>query len=371
MSTVDFVGAIPGMTYLFSAPKNHRLTLPEVAILSEEEDAGTSVDHKNKPHPTDSIDVEGTSVLAKGMSQKQLMAYQKAVLSEAEKSKQVKAAQELEHIKQAVPDVSIGSQTAALQAFEKENNEAKVAKRSSLPPRGDDYTGEDNAHLRPGHPLRQHSYEAVGSPQRKHLGSRTKFASLAQGEQIYNQLDSRGYQQRPLHERPALPRPSPRNMSDQTPRNQVQEPPPWEHPLQQPPSGQQPPHQPLPQWSQQAPQQWSQSTLQQPLQQPQLPYLQLPETGIPPSRGETVAFAHSSTDHQVHRSLSEGSTVLVTLSEAGPQQPRYGVIRWVGDIAGVMGTIAGIEMVGFVCTILHEWIKRAVDTRTELNTLLN
>lgn len=82
------------MTYLFPAPTNHRLLMPEVAILSEEEVTGTSVHHQNKPHHTESIDVEGTSVLAKdiGMSKKQLMATQVAILKEAEKSKQVKEA---------------------------------------------------------------------------------------------------------------------------------------------------------------------------------------------------------------------------------------------------------------------------------------
>ena len=82
------------MKYLFPAPKYRRLLMPEVAILSEEEAAGTRVHHQNKPHHTESIDVEGTSVLAKdmGMSKKQLIATQMAILKEAEKSKQVKEA---------------------------------------------------------------------------------------------------------------------------------------------------------------------------------------------------------------------------------------------------------------------------------------
>jgi len=68
--------------------------MPEVAILSEEEATGTSVHHQNKPHPTESIDLEDTSVLAKdmGMSNKQPIATQMAILKEAEKSKQVKEA---------------------------------------------------------------------------------------------------------------------------------------------------------------------------------------------------------------------------------------------------------------------------------------
>jgi len=82
VSTIDFEGAIPGMIYLFSTPKNRRLLMPEVAILSEEEATGTSVDQQNKPHHTEYIDVENTSILAKemGMSKKQLMATQEAAV---------------------------------------------------------------------------------------------------------------------------------------------------------------------------------------------------------------------------------------------------------------------------------------------------
>lgn len=343
MSTVDFEGAIPGMTYLFSAPKNRRLILPEVAILSEEEAAGTSVD---QPHHTESIDVENTSILAKdmGMSAKQLMATQQAVLKDAEKSKQAKAAQELEQLKQAVPDqsVNVDSQRVALQAFEKEKNELNAAKRSSYPPRSETYPRESNFHLQPGPPQRQHSYEAVlnssPSSQRNYLAGHGKSASLSQGEQIYNRLDSRGYRQGQSHEYSGQPQPFPRDLPDQQPQNQMSEQPAYERPPQQP-------QQALQQRSQQ-----SQQTLyhvQQPVQQQKLPpYQQYPGAGMPVSSGETIAVVPSSTNHQVHRSLSEGSTVqLVTFGGAGSQQPRYGVIRWVGEITGVAGTIAGIELV--------------------------
>ena len=152
-----------------------------------------SVDYKNKPHPTDSIDFGNTSTLAKEMGI-QLMADQKAVLREAEKSK---AAQELKQ--EAVPDQSIDlvAQRAALHAFRKDDSET----RSSLP--------------------------------------------------------------------------------------------------------------------------------------------QLPQ---PPLYQQLRAFVPD--QHQVHQSLTIGSTVqLVTFSDAGPQQPRYGVIRWIGEITGVTGTIAGVELV--------------------------
>ena len=130
VSTVDFEGALPGMTHYFAAAKRHHLGMLEMEILSEEEAAGTNFDN---PLPTESIDVENTSTLAKemGVSQKQFMANQKAVLREAEKSKQAKAAQELKQLEQAVPELSIGSQRVA---FEKENKELKLAKRSSLYP---------------------------------------------------------------------------------------------------------------------------------------------------------------------------------------------------------------------------------------------
>jgi len=349
VSTVDFEGALPGMTYTFSAPKNRRLMMPDTAILSEEEAAGTSVDHQNKPHHTENIDIENTSILAKnmGMSKKQLMASQTAVLKEAEKSKKEKAAQELKLLEQALPDqsVNLDRQRAAFQAFEKENNEAKVAKRSSLPPRSETYTGEDPTHLQPHKPQRQHSYEPVlnGSPSSRYklLGSHAKSASVTQGEQIYDRLDH-GYQQRPPHEFSGQPQPPQRDLCSQ--QLQKQQPPQQVYqPLQQPP-----------QWSQQSLQeqsQWPQQPshhTQQPFQQPQPPpYQQYPDAGMPLSSGETVAIVASSTDNQlqVHRSLSEGSTVqLVTFGGAGSQQPRYGVIRWVGEITGVMGTIAGIEL---------------------------
>lgn len=173
VSTIDFEGALPGMTYLFSAPKKHHLIMPEVAILSEEEAAGTSVDHQNNPHHTESIDIENTSILAKrmGMSEKQLMASQKAVLEEAEKSKKEKAAQELKLLEQALPDQSGGSPFS----------------------------------------------------QRKYLGSKTKSASVAHGEEIYNHLSSRGYQQKQPYERSVHLEPSPEGLPDQQPRKQIHE----------------------------------------------------------------------------------------------------------------------------------------------------
>jgi len=205
------------MTYLFSAPKNHRLLIPEIAILSEEEAAGTNADRANL---TESIDVENISILAKemGMSKMQLIASQKAVLKEAEKSRQAKAAQELEQLKQAAPDPSVdfSMQRAALQAFEKEND-LNAAKRSSYSPRNETYPREGNFHLHPGPPQRQHSYEAVlnssPSSQRDYLAGQARFASLAQGEQIFNRLDSRGYQQRQSHEYSEQPQASPQDLS--------------------------------------------------------------------------------------------------------------------------------------------------------------
>jgi len=123
-----------------------------------------------------------------GVSKKQLLANQKAIRKEAEKSKQAK---ELEQLKQAVPDQSVDvvMQRAALQAFEKENNEMKMAKRSSLPPSGEAHTSKGNAQLQPRPPHRQHSYEPM-SPfsQRKHLSSQMKSASLSQEDSTYDRL---------------------------------------------------------------------------------------------------------------------------------------------------------------------------------------
>jgi len=362
VTTIDFEGALPGMTYLFSAPKKHHLIMPEVSILSEEEAAGTSVDRQSKP---ENIDVANTSILAKemGMSKKQLMATQKAVLKEAEKSKQVKAAQELEQLKQAVPDqsVNVDSQRFALQAFEKDNNEMKIAKRPSLPPSGEAYAGKGNAQLQPRPPHRQHSYEPMSpSTQRTKMDSLTKSASISQGEHIYDHLNRQGFQPRQQHEQSVQPEPSPRNLCDQQPQKRLCEKPPCEHTLQQPSYKRSyPPLQQLPQQSpehpaQHPPQQlhkqpslWSQLPSHQPPQQQQPPpNKQHAETGMPPSGGEVFAFVPSSTQHQVLRSLSKGSTVqLGVFSEAGPAQPRYGVIRWVGEITGVTGTIAGVELV--------------------------
>ena len=205
--TVDSEVAFPGMTYLFSAPKNHHLMMPEVAILSEEKVTGTSVEHQSKPHLTEEIDVENTSILAKemGVSLKQLMANQKAALKVA------KEAQELKQLERAVPDLNIDDQKAALYAFEREKNETKVTKRS-----------EGNAHLHPGTPQKQHSYEPVlnGSPSslHKHLAGHAQSPSLAQGEQIYNRLDPRGYQQSQLHEHSRWSQASPRDLSEVTNR---------------------------------------------------------------------------------------------------------------------------------------------------------
>ena len=294
VSTRDFEGALPGMTHLFAAAKNHHLFLPGIGEVAgsnvgEEEVAGSNVD---KPHPTDCIDVENTSILAKErrVSKMQLMASQKAVLQEAEKSKQ---AQELKQLK---------------------HNKTKIAKRSSLPPRGEAYTG-DNAHLQPRLPQRQHSYEPMNSSlssQRKHLSSQTKPISLAHGEQIYNRLDSRGYQGTPSHEHPMQTRPSPQDFYDQMPRKQLYAQPPYERPLLPP--------------------------YKQPIQQPQQPLQQLPQQPL-------QQLLQPPPDYQVHRGLSKGSTVQLVTFGVADQPLRYGVIHWVGDITGVKGTVAGIELV--------------------------
>ena len=71
-------------------------------------------------------------------------------------------------------------------------------------------------------------------------------------------------------------------------------------------------------------------------------------------RDNTVAYApnvsvHAS-QHQVYRSLSIGSTVQLTAfsstnQDGPPPPPRYGVIRWVGELPSMQGTFAGLELV--------------------------
>ena len=67
VNAADFDGAMPGMTYLVVAAKNHHLFLPETTILSEEEATGANDGQQNKPRPPENIDVENTTALAKEM----------------------------------------------------------------------------------------------------------------------------------------------------------------------------------------------------------------------------------------------------------------------------------------------------------------
>ena len=345
MSGSDFENCIPGMTYLFDAAKNHHLFLPETTILSEVEAIGANNGQQNKPRPPENIDVENTAALARkmGMSEKALLEDQKAALRQAELTKR---AQDLKQIKQAIPDESLqlDKQKAALRAYEAENVERMQEKKASLPTGGDGSIATSNylqASHQTGRPQRQHSYEPVApSSQRQYLSSQTKAASIAQGEQVYNHLDSRGYQQKqssgtvPATWYPTEPQTQP---STQNSGHQWPPPPQAQHPLYQQSSNQQAAY-------------YQKPPQQIPYQQKQTPH-QLPDVHI---RDNTVAYApnvpaHAS-QHQVYRSLSIGSTVQLTafsstIQDGPPPPPRYGVIRWVGELPGVQGPIAGIELV--------------------------
>ena len=331
------------MTYLFGAAKNHHLFLPETTILSEVEATGANDGQRNKAHPSDNIDVEDTAALARemGVSTATLLENQKAALREA---KLAKEAHEIEQLKQAIPEESlhIDRQQAEFHAYETKHMERMQEKRASLPSGGEAASNYLQASHHTGRPQRQHSYEpVVPSSQRKYLNSQTKAVSIAQGEQIYNHLDSRGYQQKqssgtvPATWYPTEPQTQP---FTQNSGHQWQPPPPQaQHPLYQQSSNQQAAYYQTP------PQQI-------PYQQKQTPH-QLPDVYI---RDNTVAYvpnvpAHAS-QYQVYRSLSIGSTVQLTafsstIRDGPPPPPRYGVIRWVGELPGVQGPIAGIELV--------------------------
>lgn len=350
MSGSDFENCIPGMTYLFAATKNHHLFLPETTILSEVEATGANDGQRNKAHPPENIDVEDTAALARemGVSTATLLENQKAALREA---KLAKEAQEIKQLKQAIPEESlhIDRQQAALHAYAEKHMEMMQEKRASLPSGGEAASNYLQPSHQTGRPQRQHSYEpVVPSSQRKYLGSQTKAASIAQGEQVYNHLDSRGYQQKqssgtlPATWYPTEPQTQP---STQNSGHQWPPPPQAQHPLYQQSSNQQAAYYQTP------PQQI-------PYQQKQTPH-QLPDVHI---RDNTVAYApnvpaHAS-QHQVYRSLSIGSTVQLTafsstIQDGPPPPPRYGVIRWVGELPGVQGPIAGIELVCCSLVIVH------------------
>ena len=193
----DFDGSIPGMTYLFTAAKNHHLFLPETAILGEEEATGVNDGQQNKPRLPENIDVENTAALARemGVSAEALLKNQKVALREA---KLAKEAQELEYLKRAIPEeeLQLDKQQAAFHAIEAKHIEKLQEKRAPLPSGGEAASNYLQPSHHTGHPQRQHSYEpVVPSPQYKYLDSQTKASSVAQSEQIYNRLDSRGYQQ--------------------------------------------------------------------------------------------------------------------------------------------------------------------------------
>ena len=317
VTVADFEGSMPGMTYLFSAAKKHHLFMPETAILGEEEATGANDGQQNKPRPPQNIDVENTAALARemGVSAETLMANQTEALREANLAKQAK---ELELLKQAVPDESIrlDTQKAALYAFEKENvgrMQAKAGKRGSFPPGGEGYVDETN-YLKPNHqperPQRQHSYEPVGpSSQRKYLGSQPKAASIAQGEQFYDHLDGRGYQPEPSHA---------------------------SHYAAQPP--QQAQHHPQPQ----QPFPPSQPALPQPVSSQQLDPPHLDHFSADPVRAQVpLAYAPSPQQGVQHGELSVGSAVQIS------DPPRYGVIRWIGELPNFKGYVAGVELVSY------------------------
>ena len=344
VSGSDFEDCIPGMTYLFAATKNHHLFLPETTILSEKEATGANDGQRTKPRPPENIDVENTAALARemGVSAETLLKNQKAALREA---KLAKEAQELEQLKRAIPEESlyIDRQQAALHAFEAEHIEKMEEKRASLPSGSEAASNYLQPTHQPGRPQRQHSYEPVGpSSQRKYLSGQTKAASIAQGEEIYNRLDSRGYQQErssgtlPATSYPTEPQTQPftQNSGHKWSPQQAQCPPYQQSSNQQQRSNQQAPY-------------YQASSQQMPYQQKPTPQ-QLPDVHID---ANAVAYApnvptHAS-QHQIYRSLSIGSTVQITgfssTHQDGP--PRYGVIRWVGDLPGVQGPIAGIELV--------------------------
>ena len=190
MNGADFEDCIPGLTYLFPATKNHQLFLPETTILSEEEATGANDGQRTKPRPPENIDVENIAALARemGVSAETLLKNQEAALREANLAKE---AQEVEQLKRPIPKESLPIDRQ--QAYEAEHMQVK---RASLPSGGEAASNYLQPTHHPGRPQRQHSYEPVGpSSQRKYLGSQTKAASIAQGEEIYNRLDSRGYQQ--------------------------------------------------------------------------------------------------------------------------------------------------------------------------------
>ena len=349
MSQTAFEDSWPGMTYLFAAAKNHYLFLAETAILNEEEATGANDGQRDKPRPPENIDVDNTAALARemGISEKALLDDQKATLREAELTKQ---AQDLKKIKQAMPDESLQleKQKAALHAYEAKHIGRMQEKRGSLPPGGEGSIATSNylqPSNHPGRPQRQHSYEpVVPSSQRKYLGSQTKAASITQGEEIYNHLDSRGYQQKqssgtlPATWYPTEPQTQPftQNSGHQWPPQQAQQPPYHQSSNQQQRSNQQAPYY-------QAPSQ------QMPYQQKHTPQ-QLPDVHI-----DAIAVAYTpnvpahASHHQVYRSLSIGSTVQITAlcstHQDGLPPTRYGVIRWIGELPGVQGPIAGIELV--------------------------
>ena len=349
--TSDFEDCIPGMTYLFAVTKNHHLFLPETTVLNEEEVIGHSDRQQNKPC---SPDVENTAALAREMGI--LSKNQKAALQQAELTK---VAQDLKKIKQAMPDESLQleEQRAALHAFEAEHMGRMQEKRGSFPPGGEGSIATSKYLQRthqPGHPQRGHSYEpVVPSSQRKYLSGQTKAASIAQGEEIYNHLDSRGYRQErssdtlPATSYPTEPQTQPfaQNSGHKWSPQQAQYPPYQQPSNQQQRSNQQTPYYQVP-------------SQQMPYQQKQTPQ-QLPDVHI---HDNAVAYApnvstHAS-QHQIYRSLSIGSTVQITgfssTHQDGPPPPRYGVIRWVGELPGVQGPIAGIELVcQFSCCSTH------------------
>ena len=348
MSQANFEGYWPGMTYLFNATKNHHLFLSETAILSEEEAVGANDGQQNKPHPPENIDVDNTAALARemGISEKALLDNQKAALRQAELTKQ---ARELEQLKRAIPNESLqlDEQKAALHAYEAERMGRMQEKRGSLPPGGEGSIATSNylqPSNHPGRPQRQHSYEPVVlSSQCKYLGSQTKAASITQGEEIYNRLDSRSYQQKhssgtvPATWYPTEPQMQPftRNSGHQWPLQQAQQPPYHQSSNQQQRSNQQAPYY-------QAPSQ------QMPYQQKQTPQ-QLPDVHI---HDNLIAYANvpaHASQPQIYRSLSIGSPVQLTgfssTHQDGPPPPQYGVIRWIGELPGVQVPIAGIELV--------------------------
>ena len=390
----EFEYSHPGMTHLFPAKdKRCQLFVPQSVVFSLEQAVEAKGRHQNSPAaklspPTS----ENKAALAKamGITEEELLAH---VAEEKEARKQAAVEKAKQQAKEVLPDESIdvNRQEEELRVYEREKKKEHAHKREGMGgglqhgERDDPLPVPVDNHFMPeglGHPRgqlgdqnfnRQHSWQHPNPHIYDKIPVQRQGSEASNLDPLYGQADQRGNPPDPrgnppdtrgnppdprgnppdTRGNPPDPRgnpPDPRgNLSDTQhsqgyplqPQVPLQQSYAHQGSVRQPPSGYPPPRQP--QYGQGSPESRRHNLQQQQLSQEQ-PYTNISEHERPPLKHqpEMKAFTHhpERPDHPpLQHQFSIGSTVQIS------EPPRYGVIRWIGELREIQGLVAGVELV--------------------------